>query len=353
MIFFSKDRAISIDPLRHALVSTMAAFAACALVLPADADPVSDFYTGRTISVLVGFGPGGGYDIYARTLARHFGDHMPGHPNVVVQNTPGAAGLTLANALYNVDPKDGTEFGTFDRLIPLDPLLEGSQSQFDPLKFGWLGSPSNEVSACVGWYAARAKSLEDLSTTEMLMAGTGSTADATIYPKLFRAVLGLQFKVVNGYQGAADALLAMQRGEVDGFCPWGWASIESSHPDWLRDHKINVLMQLGLRKDAAHPEIPLALDLAKTPADRQALELMLSPDLFARPFAAPPGVPAERLQALRTAFEETVRDPAFVDDAHKAGLEVEYVSGADIQTELQKIYATPPDVVARVKAAIQ
>lgn len=333
--------------------STMAAIGACALALPAQADAVSDFYAGRTISVLVGFGPGGGYDLYARTLARHFGAHMPGNPNVVVRNEPGAAGFVLANGLYKVEPKDGTEFGTFDRTIPLDPLLGGAKSQFDPLKFSWLGSPSNEVSACVGWYTARAKSIEDLRTTEMLMAGTGSAADATIYPTLFREVLGLKFKVINGYQGAADSILAMQKGEVEGFCPWGWASIESSHPDWLRDHKINVLMQLGLRKDPAHPDVPLVLDLAKTPADRQALELMLSPDLFARPFAAPPGVPADRLQALRTAFEATVKDPAFIADAHQEGLEVEYVSGAEILAVLQKIYATPQDVVARVKAAVE
>jgi tripartite-type tricarboxylate transporter receptor subunit TctC len=338
---------------KQGIVAVSVALVFAAAAGPAKSDSIADFYSTHPITILVGFGPGGGYDTYARTIARHFGDHMPGHPNVVVQNVPGAAGLTLANALYNLDPKDGTQFGTFDRLIPLDPLLQGSQSQFDSLKFSWIGSPSNEVSACVGWHEAKAKSLDDLRTTETLMAGTGSTADATIYPKLFRAVLGLQFKVVNGYQGAADSLLAMERREVDGFCPWGWASIESSHPDWLRDHKINVFMQLGMRKDDGHPDIPLALDLAKTPADRQALELMLSPDLFARPFAAPPGVPTDRLQALRKAFAETVADPAFIADAHKAGLEVEYVSGDDIVAELRKIFATPPEVVARVKDAIK
>ena len=333
--------------------SALAAVGACALALPANADAVSDFYAGHTISVLVGFGPGGGYDLYARTLARHFGAHMPGNPNVVVRNQPGAAGFVLANALYNIEPKDGTEFGTFDRTIPLGPLLGDSKSRFDPLKFSWLGSPSNEVSACVGWHTARAKSIADLRTTEMLMAGTGSTADATIYPKLFREVLGLKFKIVNGYQGSANFILAMEKGEVEGFCPWGWASIEATHPDWLRDHKINVLMQIGMHKDPAHPDVPLVLDLAKTPADRQALELMVSPTLFARPFTAPPGVPAERLQALRAAFEATVRDPAFIADAHREGLTVEYVSGAEILGVLQRLYATPQDIVARVKAVME
>jgi hypothetical protein len=314
---------------------------------------VADFYAGRTINVMVGFGPGGGYDFYARVLARHLGAHVPGHPTVVVQNLPGAAGMGLANSLYNVLPKDGTTFGTFNRTIPLDPLLDGSRAQFDPLKFNWLGSPSNEISACIGWHAARAKSVEDLRTTEMLMAGTGPAADATMYPKLFSHVLGLKFRVINGYQGAADSVLAMEKGEVEGFCPWGWASIESSRPEWLRDHKIIPLMQLGMRKHPAHPDVPLALDLAQTPADRQALELMLSPTLFARPFAAPPGVPPERMAALRAAFRETIADPAFLADARKMKLEIEYVSDTEVVELLKRLYTTPPDVVERVKAAVK
>jgi tripartite-type tricarboxylate transporter receptor subunit TctC len=346
------DRKFSLAPPNYLRLIT-AAISAFLLSFSAQADPVSDFYTGRTINIMVGFGPGGGYDLYARLLARHLGAHIAGHPNVVVQNVPGAAGLGLANSLYNVAAKDGTVFGTFNRTIPLEPLLEGAKAQFDPLKFNWLGSPSNEVSACVGWHSARAKSIDDLRTIEMLMAGTGPAADATMYPTLFSNVLGLKFKVVNGYQGAADSILAMERGEVEGFCPWGWASIQSSHPDWLRDHKINVLMQLGMRKHPAHPDVPLVLDLAKTQADRQALELMLSPTLYARPFAAPPGVPADRLQALRTAFKETTEDPAFLADADKSKLEIEYVSDKEIIAVLKQTYATPKDVVERTKAALK
>ena len=346
-------RRVRVTRLKRFLRSAMAVISAGVLSSSSHADAVSDFYTGRTISIMVGFGPGGGYDLYARALARHFGAHLPGRPNVVVQNAPGAAGLSLANSLYNVSPKDGTVFGTFNRTIPLDPLLDGSRAQFEPLKFSWLGSPSNEVSGCVGWHAARAKSISDLRTTEMLMAGTGPAADATIYPKLLSNVLGLKFKVINGYQGAADSILAMEKGEVEGFCPWGWASIGSTRPDWLRDRKINVLMQLGMRKHPAHPEVPLVLDLATTQADRQALELMMSPTLFARPFAAPPGVPEDRLQALRTAFRSTVKDPAFIADAERMKLEIEYVSDTEIVDVLKRLYATPPDVVARVKAALK
>jgi tripartite-type tricarboxylate transporter receptor subunit TctC len=331
----------------------LAVLSGISTTLPTRADAVSDFYTGRTISIMVGFGPGGGYDIYARLLARHFGAHMPGRPNVIVQNMPGAAGLGLANSLYNVLPKDGTVFGTFNRTIPLEPLLDGSRAQFDPLAFNWLGSPSSEVSACVAWHSARAKSLDDLKTTEMLMAGTGPAADATMYPKVFGNILGLKFKVVSGYQGAADSILAMERGEVDGFCPWGWSSMMSTRPDWLMSGKINVLMQLGIRKDPAHPDVPLILDLAKTPADRQALELMVSPLLFARPFAAPPQIPGDRAQALRAAFKATIEDPAFVEDAKKNKLDIEYVSDTEILTLLRRIYATPKDVVERVKASLK
>jgi tripartite-type tricarboxylate transporter receptor subunit TctC len=316
------------------------------------ADSVADFYTGHPITISVGFEPGGGYDIYARTLARHFGDHVPGHPTVVVKNEPGAAGLSLVNYIFNAAPKDGTEIATFNRTIILYPLLAAAGQRFDPKKLEWLGSPSTEVSTCVSWYTARVKSIEDLKTTELLVPGTGSASDATIYPALMRDVLGLKFKVVNGYQGSADSLLALQRGEVDGYCPWGWSSIQATHPDWLRDHKINVLLQTGLRKDPEHQDIPLALDLATTPKDRQALELMFSPDLFARPFVTSPGVPRDRVSALKKAFADTVHDPAFLQDAAKAKLDVDYVSGDDVLAELQRIYNTPADVVSKVQAVM-
>ena len=319
----------------------------------ATAQSIADFYSKRSISILVGFGPGGGYDSYARAIARHFGRHMPGEPATVVRNMPGAAGMTLVNALYNSIPPDGTQFGTFDRAIPLEPLLHSSSARFDPLQLGWIGSPSSEVSACVGWHTARAKSIQDLGAIEMVMAGTGAAADATIYPNIFREILGLRFKVITGYQGASDALLAMEKGEVEGFCPWGWVSIQSQRPDWLRDGKINVLMQLGLRKNPSYPNIPLVLDLAKTPDDRAALELVLAPLLFARPFAAPPGVPPERLAAIRKAFRETVEDARFRADAEKIGLSVDYVSDVEIEAQLKKLYATPPHIVQRIRNAIQ
>jgi hypothetical protein len=270
----------------------------------------------------------------------------------VVKNVPGAAGLSLIKSLYNVLPRDGTEIATFNRTIPLDPLLGDSKSIFDPLKLSWIGSPSNEVSTCVGWHTAKVKNIEDLQTTELLVPGTGSAADSVIYPALLQDVLGFKFKVINGYQGTADSLLALERGEVDGYCPWGWASIEATRPAWLRDKKINIFMQLGMKKHPAHPDVPFVLDMAKSPDDRQALELLMSPHLFARPFAAPPGVPLDRLTALREAFAQTIHDPEFLDEAKRSQLEVDYVSGEQIQEILQRLYNTPTDIVNRVKKAI-
>ncbi|MDB5650160.1 MAG: tripartite tricarboxylate transporter family receptor [Hyphomicrobiales bacterium] len=339
--------------LRRGRLIVLAFWAAFAAPSVASADPVADFYRGRTLSILVGFGPGGGYDLTARTLARYFGRHIPGEPNVVVRNVPGAAGLVLANSLYNLSPRDGTEIGTFNRTIPLDPMLDGTKSQFDAQKFSWIGSTSNEVSTCVAWHTAPVKTIQDAMTTELVVAGTGPAADAVMYPRLMNDILGTKFKMVTGYQGAADSIMAMERGEAQSFCAWTWGSLTATHGDWLRNRTVNVLVQFGLRKHADHPEIPLVLDLAKTTKDRQALELMMSPLLFARPFAAPPGIPQERLTALRKAFDATVRDPDFLADAGKQGLEIDLVTGAEIETVLARLYVTPADVVDRVKAALK
>ena len=319
---------------------------------PVCADSVSDFYHGKTVSLLVGFGPGGGYDITARALSRHIGRHIPGEPNVVVRNVPGAAGLVLANSIYNVSPRDGTEMGTFNRTIPLDPMLDGTKAHFDPLKFSWIGSTSNEVSTCVAWHTASVSTIEQAMQTELVVAGTGPAADAVMYPRLLNDIIGTKFRLVTGYQGSADSIMAMERGEAQSFCAWTWGSIVSSHPTWLRDGTIKVLVQFGLRKHPDHPDIPLVLDLAKTEKDRQALELMMSPLLFARPFAAPPGIPAVRLAALRKSFDETIKDPLFIADAEKQGLEIDLVTGKEIDQTLEKLYKTPPDVIERVKAAL-
>lgn len=319
--------------------------------MPVQAQGEADFYRGKTVTISVGFGPGGGYDRHARTLARHFGKHLPGNPSVVVKNVPGAAGLVLANTLFNTAPKDGTEFGTFNRTVPLDPLLDNPQARFDARQFTWLGSTSNEINTCVAWHTASAKSIDELRRNELMVAGTGPNADAVIYPKLLNAIAGTKFKIISGYKGSADSLLAMENGETQGFCAWGWVTMNAERPDWVRDKKVIPLVQFGLKKHPDHPDTPLAIDLARTEEERQAIELVVSPLLFARPFAAPPGLPPERKAALRAAFEATAKDPEYLAEAEKQKLEPELVTGAEIDAVLARLYKTPKGVIERVKAA--
>jgi tripartite-type tricarboxylate transporter receptor subunit TctC len=319
---------------------------------PATAQSVADFYRGRTITVSVGLSAGGGYDLHARVLAKYFGRHVPGAPAVVVKNVPGAGGLTLVNALYTTLPRDGSELATFERGITLEPLLDSAQARFDPLRLSWIGSTDNDASTCLSWHTAGVKTMDDLMRQELIVGGTGSTAIANTYPRLLNAVLGTRFRVIPGYPGANDALLAMERGETQGFCSLGFSTLEAIRPGWMAEHKVNIFVQLALKKSSEHPEVPLALDFAKTDADRAAIALIVSPNLFARPFAAPPAVPGDRLEALRKAFEETVSDPDYLAEAKARSLHVELVTGRELDAVLRRIYATPGEIVARVKDAV-
>jgi tripartite-type tricarboxylate transporter receptor subunit TctC len=266
---------------------------------------------------------------------------------------PGAASIRGANYLYNVAPKDGTEFAIFTRTVPLDPLLGGKSSHFDALKFNWIGSTSNEVSTCVAWHTVPVKTFTDLLKTELVVSASGVGSPSIVYPKVMNAALGTKFKVIAGYPGSADSVLAMERGEAQGNCAWGWVPMIATKGEWLRDGKINVLVQTGMKKDAAHPEVPLALDFAKTEADRQLLELVFAPQTFARPFAAPPGLQKARVATLRRAFADTMHDPEFLADAKKSKLEIDLVPGEEIDAILARIYKTPRPVVERAKAAME
>jgi tripartite-type tricarboxylate transporter receptor subunit TctC len=318
----------------------------------AAAQSAADFYRGRTVTISVGLSAGGGYDLHARVLARYLGKHLPGAPAIVVKNAPGAGGLTLVNALYSTLARDGSELATFERGILLEPLLDAAQARFDPLKLGWIGSTDNDASTCLSWHTSPVRTMDDALRVELIVGGTGSTAIANTFPRVLNAVLGTKFRVVPGYPGANEALLAMERGETQGFCSLGFSTLEAIRPGWMADHKVNVFVQLALQKSREHPEVPLALDFAQSEADRRAIELIVSPNLFARPFAAPPGVPPDRLAALRKAFDETVADPDYLAEAKARGLHIELVSGAALDDTLRRIYATPKDVVARVQAAV-
>jgi tripartite-type tricarboxylate transporter receptor subunit TctC len=328
------------------------ALLALAPAAPAAAQSVADFYRGRTVTISVGLSAGGGYDLHARVLARYFGKHLPGTPAVVVKNAPGAGGLTLVNSLYSALPRDGSELATFERGILLEPLLDPSQARFDPLRFSWIGSTDNDVSTCLSWHTAAVKTMDDVMRQELIVGGTGSTAIANTFPRVLNAVLGTKFRVIPGYPGANDALLAMERGETQGFCSLGFSTLEAIRPGWMRDRKVNIFVQLALQKSSEHPDVPLALDFAKTEADREAIALIVSPNLFARPFAAPPGVPPDRIDALRKAFDETMTDPDYVADAKAKGLHIDLVTGAELDAVLRRIYATPKEIVTRVKEAV-
>ena len=343
--------------LRRFVASSVRCLAVCTVALLATEAPAQDavanFYRGKTITIGVGFTAGGGYDLHARTLARHLGKHVPGNPNIVVKNVPGAAGLILANQLYNTSPKDGTELATFDRAIPLEPLVAPERARFDSLKLNWIGSTDNDVSTCFSWHASPVKTFADLLQRELVVGGTGTGGNASFYPKVLNAVLGTKFKVVPGYPGSAEVLLAMERGETEGFCSMGFVTLEYTRPDWVRDKKVNQLVQLGLSKNKNHMSVPLAIDLSNNEADRQVIEFTVSPNLFARPFVAPPGVPPERVAALRKAFNDTFDNPDYLAEATQRKMQVLLVRGEEIDDVLKRIFSMPRSVMDRVRDAIK
>jgi tripartite-type tricarboxylate transporter receptor subunit TctC len=330
----------------------------CGIVLAASfpdqakADAVADFYHGRTVTLFVGYSVGGGYDNYARVLARHLGNHIPGNPSVLPQNMPGAGSLRALNYLYNAAPKDGSAIGTFGRGLAMEPLIGSSPTQFDARKLLWLGSGSDEISLCGTWHASRIKSWNDMQTVPFTVGGEGSGSDPDIFAAMMKNVFGVKLRIVSGYPGSAEVALAVERGEVDGRCGWSLSSLRQMRPDWLPTRQFKPIVQLNLKKSPELPEVPAITELATSETQRQILKLVLSRQSMARPFAAPPGLPADRAAALRAAFDRTMADQEFIAEARAAGLEVNPVSGVEIERLVGELYQTPPDVVAKAKAAV-
>lgn len=319
---------------------------------PARADALADFYKVTPVTIVVGFGVGGGYDVYSRTMARHMGKHMPGAPNVVVRNMPGAGSMAAANYIYNTAPKDGSQFATFSRSIPTQPLFDSAGVQFDALKLNWIGSPASEVSVVFAPVEKNFRTIEDLRARQMVVPASGLGADSAVYPFVINALLGTKMKVVTGYQGSGDFMLAIERNEVDGMGGSSISTLRSTRPQWLKEKKIDLILQIALRKHADYPNVPLALDFVKDPSDRKVMELIFSRQEIAFPYAAPPGLPADRLAALRKGFDDTMRDQAFVQEAEKMGLEVSPVNGDEVLKILSAAYATAPDLVERARQAV-
>ncbi len=317
----------------------------------AAAQTPADFYRGKTIQFLIGYEPGTGYDLYARLLTRYYGKHIPGAPNVVPQNMPGAGSIKAANYLYEISPRDGTQLGMTGRGTPMTPLLGGKGATFkDNASFSWIGSMNNEVSVCVAWHTSGVTTIEEAMQRELTTSATSLGADdTTVFPAALNAMIGTKFKWITGYPGGSAMNLAMERGEAQGRCGWSWSSIKSTHPEWLKDNKIALLLQLSLGRHPDLPNVPLIMDFAKTDEQRAVLELIFARQVMGRPVLAPPALPADRLEALRRAFDATMKDPVFLAEAAKGDWEITPVSGEDIEVLMKRVYATPPAIVELAK----
>ena len=315
------------------------------------AQSVETFYKDRNVTLYIGSGAGGGYDVYARALARHVGRHIPGNPNVVSQNMPGAASIKLTEYLYNVAPKDGSAIGAVYNTVAIQPIVRQRPVKFESLKLGWIGSMGKHQNICVAWNTSPIKSFDQVRQRQMVVAAAGVTGNAVIYPRLFNEMLDTKFKIVAGYE-AAEARLAVERGEADGICGMSYQTLLASNPEWIEGGRSRILLQIGLRPHPALKGVPMALDLVKKEADRDILEFMMIPQEMGRPFVAPPGLPAERLAALRKAFDATMSDPAFLAEAKKLKLQIEPIDAAEMERLIRRSFGMPKDVIARAKALL-
>lgn len=315
-----------------------------------------EFYRGKTIDIIVATSPAGGYDQYARLLARHMGRHIPGNPNFVVQNMPGAGGIRAANYLFNVARKDGTVIAIINRETPLIPLLEPGRAgyQFKTEEFNWIGSPQQEMGLLILGAKAPAQNLAELKTKTVAVSGTGPGTAPSLYPLVLNDVLGTRFKVVEGYPGSQEALLAVENGEVDGHVSGGSsAAFRNRINPWIAKGQAKVVMQLGFTKDDAYAAAPLVFALVQNAQDRALFELMFIPQVIGRPFLAPPALPPDRVATLRAAFDRTMKDEEFLAEARKAQMDVNPVSGEDIHKLLARVFALPSDLIDRARAIVK
>jgi tripartite-type tricarboxylate transporter receptor subunit TctC len=325
----------------------LAAVATCAFnVAPAAAQSVAYFYNGKQISLLVGASAGGGYDALGRLTARHLGKHIPGHPTIVVQNMPAAGSLAATNHIATTAPQDGTMIALVQRGMLLAKLTNPTGVRFEVGKLNWLASLASETGVTAAWHTAPHRTGKDLFEKELIVGGI-TNVDPETTPKMLNALIGTKFKIITGYPGTREIILAIERGEVQGIGDMSISSLKRARPDWLRDKKVRILMQIALEKDAELPGIPFALDYVKNESDRKVMELNLTQKTIARPIVAPPGVPADRLAALRGAFAALTKDEEFLADAKKAKIEVSPLAGPAVDKVVAVITGTPPDVAVR------
>lgn len=330
------------------------ASAGVALCAMASASPAQDFFKGKTINMMSSSNVGGANDAYTRLLARHMGRLIAGKPSIIVQNLPGAGGITLANQLYLTAPRDGTVIGNLQRTLLLDPLLLDKSFVFKPLEMNWLGSLNRETNLLILAGNSRVKTLDDARNVEaVLAAAQGGETDGVMYPRLMNRFLGTKFKVVTGYSGDAGMMLAIERGEVEGRGGVPWSAIKLSSAEKLKSGQIRILVQLGLAKSAELPDVPMLLDHIKDPIGRQTFEVLFARQDMGRPFVMPQGIPDDRVKMLRTAFVETTRDPEFIKEAEKAKFDLDVMSGEEMQELMKKLYSLPKETVEAVKKVIK
>jgi tripartite-type tricarboxylate transporter receptor subunit TctC len=308
----------------------------------------ADFYQGKQITITVGFTAGGTYDATARLFARYLGRHLAGNPSVIVRNMPGAGSLVATTQLYNTAPKDGTSLGIIGGGTVLEPLLGNPRAKYDPRRITWIGGRSRDNFLCLVWHTVPVRTIADVTRRETVVGATGPGSRTLTYPKGLDELIGTKFKIVSGYPGGNEITLALEKGEVEGYCGWALGSIKTRAPEWLRDGTLRPLAQFTLSKpDLA--DVPVASDLAKTPTGRQAIDLLAADSVLAWPLMAPPDLPAERVDELRAAFGAMMADPDLLAEAARQALDVDPVSGAEMQALVERLYRAPPEVVDLVQ----
>jgi tripartite-type tricarboxylate transporter receptor subunit TctC len=319
-------------------------------IAPAKADPVADFYKSTIVTMIVSTSAGGGYDTLARAVARHIGKHIPGNPTIVVRNMPGAGGIIAADYLYTAAAQDGSVMGLIQNDPPLEPLFGTAQARFDPTRFNWLGTPSAETAIVLVWHTVPVNSIDDLRTRETEMGASGANSTPAFFARLLNATLHTKMKIIPAYPGQNDAFLAMERGELDGYPSVFYSALSSTRPTWLPEKKAKAIVQYGPERLPALGDVPFAPDLVSDPQDKLLMQVAFTPLALGRPLLMPPGVPAERVAAMRKALMDTFADPDFLADAAKIGLQVNSPrSGEELVRVIERAYDAPREIIERLR----
>jgi tripartite-type tricarboxylate transporter receptor subunit TctC len=331
-------------------IGALAGLIAASCIGAAHADSVEDFYRGRTVTVYISTEPGGGYDLYGRLFAQHIGAHIPGKPNVVAKNMPGGGGLVMTNWLYSAAPRDGTAIGGAPQALAIEQALHSPGIQYDAAQFSWIGRMAPVVEVSYTWHTSPTKNFADAQARETVMGASGPTSPTFTYLKQLNILAGTKFKAIVGFPGTTDANLAMERGEVEGTTK-SWASLKVDNSNWLRDHKINLLLQYAVSRSPELPDIPVQVELGRTDLDRAALRFLTAGNEMGRSMFAPPGLPEERLAALRQAYLDMMRDPDLVTDAAKRRIDIGALPGEALQKLVVDTLAVSPAALGRVHDA--